>query len=472
MKTKSILRLLFIASLVIPAACDVKDPIFNTEHRDPSADDVPWIDTQALPQGYDLTIADEDGLRRFAELVNSGGKINRKPAREAKVLQTADITLTQEWTPISTSYTTQFLGAYNGNGHTITGLTITTAPSPATDGDVFAGLFGVAEEAVLTGIHLRGVKIDVQTDNGNDFSVGSIAGFISNSTLSLCSASGMVNAVSSAANVNAGGIAGLTTYSTISRCRTGVETTAVTTHTDKGAFAGGIAGGSLGYCFILSCEAEGKPVTAEGDDIAKAGGIIGNNSYSNLIAFCRTGANAVTARCATGYSFAGGLVGNNTGYLYSCYSRMAATATGGTHNYAGAIAGNVFINAGVRPFWEKYCYGTGAPGVGTSGLDADPALGIYYETSPGSDAIFGVMKGYTDVVKSVTIENKTVYPTATRYNPAVYPAHGIEPVHVKWGPGAEVWQRGIDTKYPEINMEYGGVPNTAVPSPPIPITNK
>lgn len=34
MKPKSILRLLFIASLVIPAACDVKDPIFNTAHPD------------------------------------------------------------------------------------------------------------------------------------------------------------------------------------------------------------------------------------------------------------------------------------------------------------------------------------------------------------------------------------------------------------------------------------------------------
>lgn len=32
MKPKNILRLLFIASFVIPAACDVKDPIFNTPH--------------------------------------------------------------------------------------------------------------------------------------------------------------------------------------------------------------------------------------------------------------------------------------------------------------------------------------------------------------------------------------------------------------------------------------------------------
>lgn len=32
MKPKSILRLLFIASFIIPAACDVKDPIYNTAH--------------------------------------------------------------------------------------------------------------------------------------------------------------------------------------------------------------------------------------------------------------------------------------------------------------------------------------------------------------------------------------------------------------------------------------------------------
>lgn len=37
MKPKSILRLLFIASLIIPAACDVKDPIYNTAHPEHGA---------------------------------------------------------------------------------------------------------------------------------------------------------------------------------------------------------------------------------------------------------------------------------------------------------------------------------------------------------------------------------------------------------------------------------------------------
>ena len=37
MKPKSILRLLFIASLIIPASCDVKDPIYNTAHPEHGA---------------------------------------------------------------------------------------------------------------------------------------------------------------------------------------------------------------------------------------------------------------------------------------------------------------------------------------------------------------------------------------------------------------------------------------------------
>lgn len=423
--------------------------------------DVPWTDAQALPKGYDLTIANETELREFARKVNAGETLpNGTPAAEAKVLQTADITLTQgEWTPIGNG-DYGFRGAYNGDGHPITGLTITTAPAPDAYGDAYAGLFG-SSMGVLTGIHLREVKIDVQADSDIEaLYVGSIAGVIGNTTLSLCSASGTVKASSGAKDVSAGGIAGASMYCTISRCRASVETKAASTRTDGNAYAGEIAGTNNPSSFILSCEVQGRAVTAEGGKSASAGGITGWNTATSLIAFCRTGANVVTAQDGTYVNYAGGLVGNNGGYLYSCYSRATAMATGGTLNQAGAIVGD----KSATPGSEQHCYGAGSTGLGTSDLPADPAPGIFYETSPGHDAIFNVMKGYADRVKSITYQTgETVYPTSTRYTPSLYPSHGIEPVRVTWGPGEQVWQRGTDVKYPEINMKYGGDPSGVAP---------
>lgn len=408
--------------------------------------------SQTPVEDYDLTVGTEAQLRDLARAVNAGERLpNGKSAAEARVLQTADIHLTQgEWVPIGSGFDKPFRGAYNGNGNEISGLTITTATQPDVYDRSFAGLFGYVDGAVLTGIRLREVGINITQGNGaRVLSVGSIAGWLDNSTLSLCTADGTVNA-GGVDNIYAGGIAGLSWYGTISRCRADVETKAATTR--GWANAGGIAGQNGTCNFILSCEIGDRAVTAEGVRQAYAGGIAGYSLPNTIIATCRTGKNTVTARNGIGENCAGGLVGKNGGVLASCYSRATAEATGTGSNGAGAIVGYNGTSGGV-----DFCYGTGATDKGTSNLDADPNDGIVYNANPASGDIYNNMAMTPKFIVDDIDDGggKTYYVYTTHYDPSATPAYGIIPQRAVWQNG-NVWKQGADLKYPEINMDYEG----------------
>ena len=75
------------------------------------------------------TVTSADGLMNIAKLVN-GGKT------DINITLDTDIDLTgKDWTPIGTDYDNAYTGTFDGGGHTITGLTVTT-------NDQYAGLFG------------------------------------------------------------------------------------------------------------------------------------------------------------------------------------------------------------------------------------------------------------------------------------------------------------------------------------------
>ena len=75
------------------------------------------------------TVYNANGLMNVAELVN-GGKT------DINITLDKNIDLTgKSWTPIGTDYDNSYTGTFDGGGHTITGLTVTT-------NDEYAGLFG------------------------------------------------------------------------------------------------------------------------------------------------------------------------------------------------------------------------------------------------------------------------------------------------------------------------------------------
>lgn len=369
----------------------------------------------SLPTGYDLTVSTAQELKAFADAVNYGRKINNSSsvdARSARVLQTADIDLSgiDDWTPIgniaSPSYN-YFQGIYNGNGYTISNLKIRS-------GETNKGLFGYvtgkdsSTPAVLTGIHLRNVDIDV-SHNSNIF-CGAIAGEASSSTvITFCSARGEIktDATSTAGGYNhSGGIIG-DNSGTISYCRADVKVIASSNSNENASqcTAGGIVGNNYGT--ILACEASGSEVSAQSNGAeAQAGGIAGGtNGY---ITSCTSGVGKIIANGNGQEVYAGGVAGYQYGAVYSSYARGDATASGGMRQAAGAIVG---AHNGVD---IDLCIGTGAGGQGTSSLS--PSSGILYKADAIDEEIYNLMQ-----TKDFTKEISTTTYDATRF-----PAYGIE----------------------------------------------
>ena len=143
------------------------------------------------------TVYNADGLLNVAELVN-GGKT------DINITLDKNIDLTgKDWTPIGTNYDNSYKGTFDGGGHTITGLTVTTY-------DKYAGLFGWLNSAgTVKNVVMEGVQIT------NNHSSGFAGGVVGNSwgTIENCSVSGSVNG-----EVYVGGVVGKQTSGSMTGC--------------------------------------------------------------------------------------------------------------------------------------------------------------------------------------------------------------------------------------------------------------
>ena len=235
------------------------------------------------------TVTSADGLMNIAELVN-GGK------SDINITLDTDIDLTgKDWTPIGTNYDNSYKGTFDGGGHTITGLTVTTY-------DKYAGLFGWLNTAgTVKNVVMEGVQIT------NNHSSGFAGGVVGNSwgTIENCSVSGSVNG-----EVYVGGVVGKQTSGSMTGCSSSA--------TVKGTVnVGGVAGESWGS--MTACYATGN-VTLEiypGKDIS-GGGVVGFKGGNSVLACYATG-NVNSKGSSTGNVHIGGLFGYKYATAIACY---------------------------------------------------------------------------------------------------------------------------------------------------------
>ena len=235
------------------------------------------------------TVTSADGLMNIAKLVN-GGKT------DINITLDTDIDLTgKDWTPIGTNYDNSYKGTFDGGGHTITGLTVTTY-------DKYAGLFGWLNSAgTVKNVVMEGVQIT------NNHSSGFAGGVVGNSwgTIENCSVSGSVNG-----EVYVGGVVGKQTSGSMTGCSSSA--------TVKGTVnVGGVAGESWGS--MTACYATGN-VTLEiypGKDIS-GGGVVGFKGGNSVLACYATG-NVNSKGSSTGNVHIGGLFGYKYATAIACY---------------------------------------------------------------------------------------------------------------------------------------------------------
>ena len=235
------------------------------------------------------TVTSADGLMNVAELVN-GGKT------DINITLDTDIDLTgKDWTPIGTSFKNSYTGTFDGGGHTITGLTVTT-------NDKYAGLFGYINRAgTVKNVVMEGVLI---TSNHMFGCTGGVVGY-SWGTIENCSVSGSVSGTDCV-----GGVVGSQKAGSIIGCSS--SATVKGTH-----YVGGVAGEKWGS--MTACYATGN-VTLE---IASqknnfGGGVVGLNGGSRVLACYATG-NVTSTGSSTGNVHIGGLFGDSYTTVTACY---------------------------------------------------------------------------------------------------------------------------------------------------------
>ena len=213
--------------------------------------------TAAKDPGYTIegngsyTVTSADGLMHVADLVN-GGKT------DINITLDKNIDLTGKgWTPIGTSFDNSYKGTFDGGGHTITGLAVTT-------NDQFVGLFGYLNRAgTVKNVVMEGIQI---TSNHGSSQAGGVVGF-SRGTIENCSVSGSVSGT-----VYVGGVVGAQWGGSITGCSSSA--------TVKGTVdVGGVAGQTNSNATMTACYATGN-VTSTGSSTVNVyiGGFCGYNS--------------------------------------------------------------------------------------------------------------------------------------------------------------------------------------------------
>ena len=238
------------------------------------------------------TVTSADGLMNIAKLVN-GGKT------DINITLDTDIDLTgKDWTPIGTSYSNSYTGTFDGGGHTITGLTVTT-------NDEGVGLFGWLNRAgSVKNVVMEGVQI-----TSNQIYGGSIGGVVGSSwgTIENCSVSGSVSGT-----VYVGGVVGVQIGGSITGCSSSA--------TVKGTVdVGGVAGQTNSSATLTACYATGNVIIEiHPTNNISGGGLVGFNGGNGVWACYATG-NVTSTGSSTGKVHISGFLGDNYTTVTACY---------------------------------------------------------------------------------------------------------------------------------------------------------
>ena len=298
-------------------------------------------ETATAPEKFVIKTVED--LQTFADAVNSG---NYDDKTNAVVTLDADLDLAGiAWIPMGdTSH--DFAGTFDGQGHTISNLTIGTADAPIT-GEL-AGLFGVVEGTV------KNLFLDEVSVNANvGYYVGGLVAYavgpIENCHITKLD----MDAVAS-------GVGGLIGYATSGNSIYGCSVSGEIAVKSGCQGVGGFIG-SMGKNAQITYSGATVSVTAPKERSTNAGGFIGRGNGERA-------ARAIVKNCyskgaVTGGAYAGGFTGSMAGMdIQNCYATgnvtdafVEMTSFAGTNSVA-------FDLDGVA----RNCYATGTATAGTA----------------------------------------------------------------------------------------------------------
>ena len=241
------------------------------------------------------------------------------------------------WIPIGRG-SRPFMGVFDGNNRTITGLFINTTSS------IEAGLFGRVHNGSIKNLRIQNVNITTSGDAG-----GIVGRLVGTSSVSNSSSTGSV------AGSSAGGVVGyINTHGQIFGCFSECTvSSSVSMLTSGNNYAGGLVGYMGPFGMVSNSYSTGSVTSSLSafSGASAAGGVVGHNNGGSVLHSYSTGNISSTILAASptqsAISSAGGIVGHNegNGIVSSNYSTgsisSSATSPSWTqsHSCAGGIVG-------------------------------------------------------------------------------------------------------------------------------------
>ena len=336
---------------------------------------------------------------------------------------------TNNWIPIGTysynsssDYTKCFQGTFDGNGKTITGMTISSTSVN------YVGLFGylygatvkdltMADEGNTPTINWETIPTSSSDPN---YCLGSIAGAVAKGKIINCHNRCAVSFSVSGNKGSVGGIAGVIVGVIADKIN---ESSVVSSCSNSGTikiqgssgYGGGIVGGSS-KSSIASCFNTGNIDVNAGSGSAYAGGIVsdsdtnGSSSNPGHISHCYSTGN-ITAK-ATSTSTSGGIVGGaQYAVIESCFATgtVSAESSGSDPAYAGGILGWIWNPSSVT---IKDCLALNTGGVKATGNTSTKLAGrIIGKNNESSNGTVTLSNNYASTKIKLTVGDSTSDPT-------------------------------------------------------------
>lgn len=228
------------------------------------------------------TVTSAEGLKNIAKLVNEEWKLG------INITLTADIDLKGiDWTPIGKDDNKAYTGTFDGNGKTITGLTVNQTRN-------YVGLIGcIGSDGTVKNVKLENVNI-----TGDGYFVGGVAG-TNYGTIENCSVDGTLTNN----RHYLGGVVG-NNYGSIIGCSSSGTITG--TSPNVGGIGGQSVGGTIMACYSVA-NIKGR---------SSSGGVLGQTNRETVVIACYHAKGNVTGEQSR---MIGGVIGWNYGKVTACY---------------------------------------------------------------------------------------------------------------------------------------------------------
>ena len=377
----------------VKTACGLAWIAWVTNNGKTIADaDKTYTDSYPASEGFKdctVTLADDISLAKPAQGVASGFEAN--------------------WIPIGTykgfDARYYFQGTFDGGGHTITGMTISSASF------YYIGLFGYLYGATVRNLTMAGSdNINLTTiANAQDtaYYLGCVAGYVKNGKIINCHNQCNVSFSVTGNSGSLGGIAGYSEGSVISAC----SNRGAVTITGKMGRGGGIVATNNGSSIVSCFNTEDIRVTATGSgssDAAYAGGIGAYSSGNCSISHCYS-TGWIIAKSSAANAYSGGIAGlSEKTTIESCFATGAVSAGSNSDSRiaaAGGIVGQAF--AGNINITIKNCLALTTAGVKALGNTSDKQAGRIVGSDPPTNKVT-LLDNYASTMIQLTIGDNTL----------------------------------------------------------------